>query len=132
MATQRRPPLVTDSPERSLFERCLDLCSSGAEREKIRALAVRLHLIESASEWAILLLHAEGRALFGPRAQPAAITPRPPRIERRVLLLLGSLVAGIGVSAAVVQHAPPATLLTDVGIAAVYVGWAARSLTDRT
>jgi hypothetical protein len=93
--------------DRSLLQRCLDLCSSQAEREKIRSLAVRLHLSESASEWAILLLHAEGRALFGSRQNPPSPGLPPQRIESRVLLLLGSLVAGMAV---------------------LYVGWAARSL----
>lgn len=130
MATHRRPAAV-EPRERSLFERCLDLCSSQAEREKIRSLAVRLHLSESASEWAILLLHAEGRALFGPgqKATPGGPSPQP-RIERRVLLLLGSLVAGVGVSAAVTQHAPLATILADITMTMLYIGWAARSLTN--
>ncbi len=127
MAANRRPVTAAGAPPvRSLFELCLDLCSSQAERERVRSLAVRLHLNESASEWAILLLHAEGRALFGPRSQ-TPVAP-PPRIERRVLLLLGSLVAGIGVSAAVAQHAAPTTLLTDITMTVLYLGWAARAL----
>jgi hypothetical protein len=32
------------------------------------------------------------------------------------------------VSVAVTQHAPVPTILTDITIAALYVGWAARSL----
>jgi hypothetical protein len=130
VATHRRPASV-EPRERSLFERCLDLCSSQAEREKIRSLAVRLHLSESAPEWAILLLHAEGRALFGPSLKQTPVgAPPQPRIERRVFLLLGTLVAGVGISAAVTQHAPVATILTDVTMTVLYIGWAARSLTN--
>lgn len=120
---------MTDRPlERTLFERCLDLCSSHAEREKLRSLAVRLHLGESASEWAILLLHAEGRGLFAPRPNPMPTSPRPPRMEFRILLLLGSLVAGGAITAAFAQHAPVTTILTNLATAVVYIGWAARSL----
>jgi hypothetical protein len=38
------------------------------------------------------------------------------------------LVAGIGVSAAVAQHAAPTTLLTDITMTVLYLGWAARAL----
>jgi hypothetical protein len=56
---------VTSSATRSLFEQALDLCETSAEREKVQRLAVRLQLNENASEWIVLVLHAEGRNIFG-------------------------------------------------------------------
>lgn len=49
---------------KSLFEQALGLCLTADEREKLQRLAVRLHLDENAQEWAVLVLHAEARALF--------------------------------------------------------------------
>jgi hypothetical protein len=116
-----------DLAERTLFERCLDLCSSRAEREKIRSLAIRLHLSETAPEWAILLLHAEGRAIFGPRPKPSAPLPPKERIERRIARLLGSAIAGGGLTALVAQHASSGTILAELAMMGVYLAWAART-----
>lgn len=127
MARNHRPAPVGGTPERSLFEHCLDLCSSQAEREKVRSLAIRLHLSETASEWAILLLHAEGRALFGgPRPKPPAATPAV-SLERRIVPLSAGTIAGGAIATLLTQHASVCTMLAELALTGISVAWALRS-----
>jgi hypothetical protein len=71
------------SRTKSLFEQALDLCATSAEREKVQRLAVRLQLSENASEWIVLVLHAEGRDIFEVSGEKAlaAFTEQLDRIE---------------------------------------------------
>jgi hypothetical protein len=65
--------VTSSSSAKSLFEQALDLCQTSAEREKVQRLAVRLQLNENASEWIVLVLHAEGRSIFGDHREKALV-----------------------------------------------------------
>jgi hypothetical protein len=104
---------VTSSATRSLFEQALDLCETSAEREKVQRLAVRLQLNENASEWIVLVLHAEGRGIYGDRGQKAlaSFAETLDRMEQR-LDDLAKRPAAPGMAGMIAQRPDPLPYIT--------------------